>query len=201
MPEDKKYRDLELKTFIRSYHPSSIQYNALDGLERKLRMEGHVDDPFVGPMGDIFPNEEGSKFSWAPIEITLSLDTGHVGTSCKRFGSEAIGVVAIKKNVEIEKFNLGGESHIDHPVKVYLSLPEEAFIATELTLKECHNSKKLALLQLELKVTSEFIRPEAENYTPELPLPLKEIDVTKSNLEMGIFGFSFNATIIDKEDD
>ena len=60
---------------------------------------------------------------------------------------------------------------------------------------------QLALLQLKLKVTSEFIRPDAENYLPELPLPLKKIDVTKCNLEMGIFSFSFNATIIDKEDD
>ena len=137
----------------------------------------------------------------APIHISLSLDTGSVGTSCKRFGSEAIGVVSIKKNVEIETFNLGGESHIDHPVKVYVALPEQVLIATELTLKECRNSKKLAFLKLELKLNREFICADAKEYIPEIPLPLKEIDVTQSSLELGVFGFSFNATIIDKEDD
>ena len=71
MAKKKADTTLEIRAYIDEYHPPSLDFSLDEGVAREMRLEGHVDDPYQGPMGDIFENEAGSKFSWAPIRINL----------------------------------------------------------------------------------------------------------------------------------
>lgn len=199
MQDQPKYVDLQLRAYISSYHPTETSFSLIDGLSQELRMEGNVNDPFVDPIGNIFPHERGSNFSYAPIQITIKPDTDIIAQSCKRHGSEAIGAIAIRKNVEVENFELDGTNHVDHPIKVFIALPWAAITAIERTLEQNVVNKKLGYLNLILRADETKLISTPDEHTSESILSVKHLNTAIGLLDLGVFKFTFGQTIFEND--
>ena len=198
---DEEYKTSKITVYINNYHPSRHTYSQDEGSARELSMEGHVDDPGVGPLGDIYENERNSDFSWAPTRVNMHLDNSNYKELSERFGKTAIGTIYIRKNVEVKTFNFDGKEHIDHPIIVWLALPPKLFDAVEKTLKNNKEAGKLGILQLKAKVKKNQVVENFTDWDSEwIPVSVKDWDVSKEkNLELGVFEFSFGQTILDSE--
>lgn len=200
--KEKQYRDLELVAYIDEYHPSRQSYSKIGGSERHITMAGYVDDPAQGPLGDIWEGVRNSDFSWAPISIKISLDSGDEQNIGSQFGETALGSIAIRKNVEVKKFEVGGEEYVSHPLRVWLSLPLESFIAVEETLKtNAHNGKQGQVI-LKARVARNQVMKDDANWEDKYLYDVRvgDLDVSKKGLEMGVFKFSLGSTIINNVD-
>lgn len=201
MTNAKDDKPSEIIIYINNYHPSSYTYSQEKGAARELRMEGHVDDPFVSPGGDIFENERNSDFSWAPTQVNIHLDNSNYKELSERFGEAAIGTIYVRKNVEKKTFTLDGKEYVDHPIRVWLALPPELFEAVENTLKNNKEAGKLGMLKLKTKVTeNQVVESFADWDTEWVRLNVQHWDVSKKKgLELGVFEFSFGQTILDDD--
>ena len=201
MTNAKDHKASDITIYINNYHPSSYSYSQDEGVVRELRMEGHVDDPGVGPLGDIYEHERNSDFSWAPTKVYIHLDNSNYKKLSERFGEAAIGTIYVRKNVEKKTFTLDGKEYVDHPIRVWLALPPELFEAVEKTLKNNREAGKLGMLKLKTKVTkNQVVGSFADWDTEWVRLKVEHWDVSKKKgLELGVFEFSFGQTILDDD--
>lgn len=200
MPKKKAYNKLKIRAYIDKHHPPSLDFNLDEGIAREMCLEGRIDDPYQSILGDIFENEAGSKFSWAPILINLYQDDDNIDELSKSFDKKAIGNLAVRKNVEIQKFNYNGEEHIDPPVNVWMNLPKDIFESVSKTAELNKNHKKLGWINFEVKVAQKHLLDPDHDGDSVLYPRLKDLDVSKNrDLELPIMGFSFGQTIFDQE--
>lgn len=197
LPEEKADTILAIKAYIAKYHPPSLDFSLEQGVAREMLLEGHIDDPYQAPLGEIFENEAGSKFSKAPIIIKLFQDDLRAKLS-KNFDAKAIGVLAVKQNVEVETFHLLGDEHVDHPVRVSLNAPENIFnsVANTLELNSIH--MKLGYISLMIMVSQDQLRGMNQDDAIYGYPRLSDLDVSKG-LTVPVMGFSFGQTIFDQE--
>ena len=198
MQIEKPYKTLDITAFINDYHPSSQSYSMDEGVSRRMSMEGHIDDPGVGPLGDIYENEKNSGFSRAPITIKMALDSGgHFKEAIEELDETAIGIIFIRKNVEVKTFNLEGKEYIDHPITVWLALPSKLFSFVEETLKNNKKSGKLGMLQIKARATKDQIIQKNTDWASSSYLEVKDLDVSGDFLRLGVFEFVFTKTVLD----
>ena len=128
-------------------HPSPISTSSL------ILTNDSIFTPLpILALGDIFENEAGSKFSWAPITIKLYQDDPRIDELSKSFDKKAIGNLAVRKDVEVKTFQLQGEEHIDHPVRVWMTVPKNIFESVAKTLELNSSHKKLGSIEFKVKV-------------------------------------------------
>jgi hypothetical protein len=197
LPEENADTILEITAYIANYHPPSLDFSLNDGVVREMRLEGHIDDPYQAPSGEIFENEAGSKFSNAPIVIKVFQDDLHV-KRIKNHDAKAIGVLAVRQNVEVTTFHLLGDEHIDHPVRVTLNVSENIFnlVANILELNAIH--KKLGYISFRVKISRNQLRGLNQDDGIHGYPRLSDLDVSKG-LTVPVMGFCFGQTIFDRE--
>jgi hypothetical protein len=195
--EELQHKELEITAYISSYHPSRSSYDKEKGFSLEMRIEGHVDDPFVDPIGDIYENERGSNFSRAPISINIQLDNNGIHKEWIEASNEdAIGGIDIRKNVELRTFELNGKEYTDHPIRVSLSLPAVSFNAIEERLKNNKEAGKLGMITFRVIVEKNLLVEDFDNSISDwLPLELKDLDVTKEKLNLPVYKYTFGQTV------
>lgn len=185
-----------LRAFINYYSPSKSSFRKSQGAHRQLFLEGYVDDPYQSPMGDIDEYMPNSRFSRAPVEVHLRFFDKKGDET--RFGADSIGVLAAKKDIKVETFELLGAEHIIPPVKAWIDLPLETLASIEDTARDCAKDNKLAVLELELTVNESQLNGEDSDRESAYWHPrLKDLDVSEA-LEIAVTEVRFAKTIIEK---
>lgn len=201
MPRKKADNKLKIRAYIDKYHPPSLDFSLDEGIVREMRLEGRIDDPYQSILGDIFENEAGSKFSWAPILIHLYQGNHSIAELSKNCDRKALGSLAVRRNVEVKTFHLQGEEHVDHPVQVWMDVTEDIFESVAKSLELNANHKKLGCISFDVKVVKkQLLKPERDGDFFLYPR-LADLDVSQNQgLVLPIMGFSFGQTIFDQDD-
>jgi len=200
MKIDQEFKTIEITVMINDYLYPSQSYSKDKGMSREMSMKGHIDDPGVGPLGDIYENDWNSNFSWAPINIEMQLDSGGwIKEFIEKLDETAIGNIAIRKNVEVTTFKMDGQDIINPPVDVWLALPSKLFSSVEETLKNNKKSGKLGRLKITVRVAKNQVVLNNTDWNSRRYLKVKDLDVSGDCLELCIFEFNFCQTVLDIE--
>ena len=199
MPEEQsKERFCDLRIMLFRYGGVSTTYDAKGGIKRHFVLSGRIDDPYVGPLGDISPfGEPGSAFHDKPVRLEIYSppdpewlgwlkhirDTPSISHGC--------GLAGVNASVEPDRYELDGETVELDSITVVLAVNADAFEAISRQAAEAYDHRRI--MQAKVTLIGESL-PGTDDATSRFGLHLADLDHSTVQ-DYGVRDFEISDTL------